>query len=280
MSFAAVSVACILVNWNSWRDTDACLSALREQEVGGLRVVVVDNGSTNESVRELRERHPWVTVVESGENGGFAKGCNLGARHAGDVEFLWFLNNDTVCPPDTLRLLLAAAAAEPEALVGAELRFAHRPDRVQAWGGGTVSRWSGVSRHFAGPEPLGPDAYLTFACVLVRRHLWERLGGLYDGAFMYFEDSDFCLRAKTAGATLAVAAGTAILHKEGGSQAGPGLRMIRAFTAAGVHFMRRHCPLPWVGVGVFVALRVAKRLVRGRLREVEAVVGGAVEGLR
>ena len=270
----APRVTCILVNWNNWQDTSACLESLARQD-SPLEVIVVDNASTNGSVAELRQRHPEATVVEAGANLGFAKACNLAARQA-STDYLWFLNNDTVAPPDTLSRLLKTQSD----LVGAELRYAHAPAQVQAWGGGTVSRWTGFSRHYTAPEPLGPTSYLTFACVLVGRALFEQLGGLYEGAFLYFEDSDFCLRARAAGASLGVAPGTAILHKEGGSQDGPSAQLTRVFTTAGLHFMRRHCPLPPVGMVLFLGSRLAKRLIGMRVKELQAVVAGGWDYMR
>ncbi len=272
------TVTVILVNWNNWQDTHACLQSL-EAQTHPLQITVVDNASTNDSVPQLRTLHPQITLLEAGSNLGFAKACNLAARQA-TTDFLWFLNNDTIVPPNTLALLLAT----PADLVGAELRYHHAPATVQAWGGGTVSRWTSASRHFTAPERFGPGSYLTFACVLVSRAWFERVGGLYEGAFMYFEDSDFSLRARAAGATLAVAQGTAILHKEGGSQRGPKTRpspaMSRAFTCAGLHFMRRHCPVPPVGMALFVASRLAKRLLNLRLRELPPILAGALDYLR
>ncbi len=270
MSIAPMpTVTCILVNWNNWHDTAACLDALARQTVP-VDVLVIDNASSNDSVAQLRAL--GATVLEAGGNLGFAKACNLGARQS-TADYLWFLNNDTVAPPETLALLLASASD----LTGAELRYFDAPAQVQAWGGGTVSRWTGYSRHFTAPEAFGPGSYLTFACVLVRRTLFERLGGLYEGAFMYFEDSDFCFRARAAGASLSVAAGTAILHKEGGSQTGPGARQTRIFTSAGLHFMRRHCPVPPLGMVLFFALRVLNRAAKLRFKELPPVFAGAVD---
>lgn len=263
------SVTCILVNWNNWQDTSACLLALAVQDTP-VQVIVVDNASANDSVAQLRRHHPEVTILDAGANLGFARACNLGARASG-ADYLWFLNNDTIAPPNTLSLLLAT----PADVIGAELRYLHAPETVQAWGGGTVSRWTGFSRHFLAPEFLGAGSYLTFASVLVRRTLFEQLGGLYEGAFMYFEDADFCLRARAAGATFAVAPGTAILHREGGSQAGQSARQARVFTSAGLHFMRRHCPVPPVGMLLFLGSRVLNRVLRLRWKELPPVLGGA-----
>lgn len=125
------------MNWNGWRDTLDCLASLREQEYSNLQILVVDNGSTDDSVERIRSAFPEARLIETGKNIGFPSGCNveLRAALAGSAEFLWLLNNDTVCPPDTLRKLVRRAMASPEAgLVGTVLLHAHDPTKVQAWG--------------------------------------------------------------------------------------------------------------------------------------------------
>jgi GT2 family glycosyltransferase len=159
-------VCCVIVNWNGWRDTLDCLASLREQDYRNLQIIVVDNGSTDDSVERIRSAFPEVTLIETGQNLGFPSGCNVGLRAGltGDAEFLWLLNNDTVCPPDTLRKLVRRAVANPDAgLVGTVLLYAHDPTKVQAWGGGRVRPWIAYTTHFEAPAEFGRDCYTTFA---------------------------------------------------------------------------------------------------------------------
>ena len=271
-------VVCVLVNWNNWRDTADCLTSLALQDYPNLRVLVVDNASTDDSLAQLRAAHPWATYIANPENAGFPRACNLGARHpfAADAEFFWFLNNDTVAPPDTASKLVATALSHPRiGVTGAVLFYAHNPTLIQAWGGGRISRWSAYNRHYLGPSPLGPDSYITFASALVRRACFDQLGGLFEGVFMYFEDADFCLRAHRAGWKLAVAPDTAILHKEGGTVKARTALLERIVTLSGLTFLRRHAPIPPLAQAIFLFLRIARRL---RLRDwafLRAVLQGA-----
>ncbi len=95
---AQPDVTCILLNWNGWRDTVECLKALKECRYRNLTIIVVDNGSTNDSVARIRAAHPDVLLLESGKNLGFAGGNNIGIRYAlaQGAEYVWLLNNDTV----------------------------------------------------------------------------------------------------------------------------------------------------------------------------------------
>lgn len=274
-------VACILVNWNNWRDTADCLTSLEKQDYPNLRVIVVDNASTNDSLAQLQIAHPWATYVPNSENAGFPKACNLGARHplAAEADFLWFLNNDTVAPPDTTSKLVATALSNPKyGVTGAVLRYAHDPTQVQAWGGGQINLWSAYNWHYRTPTPFGPDSYITFASALIRRDCFNQLDGLFEGVFMYFEDVDFCLRAHRARWQLAVSPETAILHKEGGSSAnGTKARnqtLERIVTVSGLTFLGRHALVPAVAQANFLLLRIAKRLIRLDWPSLRAVFEG------
>lgn len=274
----APAIVCVLINWNHWRDTDACLTSLAAQDYPNLRVLVVDNASTNDSLAQLRAAHPWVTYVENHRNYGFPKACNIGARHpfARGAEFLWLLNNDTIVPPATASKLVAKALSNHRAgIIGAVLRYMHAPGTIQAWGGGTVNLWTGYSTHFTGPSHFGPESYLTFASVLIRREVFDAVQGLFEGAFMYFEDSDFCLRARAAGWQLAVAEDTAILHKEGGSATPRHPTTDRIMTYSGLAFLQRHSPAPTPACALFLLTRVLRRALRADWPAVQAVLAGA-----
>ena len=280
MSTSAISssIACILVHWNNFPDTDACLTALAAQDYPNLTVLVVDNASTDGSLALLRISHPSITYIPISRNEGFPKACNLAARHpiAASADLLWLLNNDTVPPPDTASKLAATALAHPRAgVIGAVLYYLHAPTKIQAWGGGSISRWTGYSHHYKGPTRLGRGSYITFASALIRRATFDQLKGLYEGAFMYFEDADFSLRARAHGWQFAVAADTAILHKEGGSADPRTPRADRIITSAGLLFLTRHSSIPFLSRSLFLASRMTKRLFRRDLPALSAVLQGA-----
>ena len=272
------SIWCILVNWNGCQDTSDCLKALAKQLYPNLFILVVDNGSADDSVFQFQTHHPEVHVLSAGANLGFPKACNLGAHYAlaHGAEFLWFLNNDTVPASDTATKLMAQAENDLQVgIVGSVLYYLHDPARIQAWGGGTVSLWTGFSSHFEGPASFGRNTYLTFASVLVRRSAFEQLGGLSEAAFMYFEDTDFCLRARAAGWQLAVAGSTRILHKEGGSSERRSPRLDRMVTSAGLNFLNQHAPVPAISRTLYLSMRLGRRIVHGDWTAVRAVIRGA-----
>ena len=84
-------VYCVVINWNGWRDTVACLGSLVAQDYPSLTMLVVDNASTDDSVARIREAFPGIELLQSDENRGFAAGSNVGIRRAleKDAEFVW-----------------------------------------------------------------------------------------------------------------------------------------------------------------------------------------------
>lgn len=270
-------VTCIVVNWNGWQDTVACLQSLRQQNYKALEVIVVDNGSTDDSSRRITEAHPWATVIESKRNLGFPSGCNIGTRLALErgAEYIWLLNNDTISPPDTLKKLLHTASINPLAgAIGAVLYFMHDPTQVQAWGGGKINLWTSLVSHFTRPTNFCRNTYLTGACMLLPRRVCEEVGLFYEGFFMYCDDSDLGIRLHRAGYELAVAEDTAILHKEGASSPKRSPLIDRFATTSGMRLLRRHAPLPVISISVFLMLRIANRIRRREWENLSAVCKG------
>jgi GT2 family glycosyltransferase len=276
------SVCCVVVNWNGWQDTLECLAALKRQDYGPLRVIVVDNGSTNGSVQRIREAYPlesnrWLTLMETGANLGYPTACNAGTRaaYASGADYLWLLNNDTIAPADTLTKLVRAAEANPRAgAIGAVLDYMHDPAKVQAWGGGSLNLWTGFVRHYRAPATFRRNSFLTGASLLLPRNICQQVGIFYEGFFMYCDDSDFCLRLHRAGFPLVVAPDTAILHKEGGSSPKRSPLIDQFATTSTLQLLQRHAPVPTVSMAIYLLLRLGNRAVRGRWSNLAAVLRG------
>jgi GT2 family glycosyltransferase len=277
MSSVQPSVACILLNWNGWRDTVVCLAALARLDYGNISVIVVDNGSADESVRRIREAAPGILVLETGSNLGFAGGNNVGIRHAfaQGPDYIWLLNNDTEPEPDALAQLVHKAESNLRfGEIGSVLVYSDEPSRIQAWGGGRVSFWSGTTVHALSPKEDRWFHYLTAASVLLRRRALEDVGLLDDRFFLYWEDSDLSFRLRKNGWMLGVAAESVVLHKEHAST-GRNRRLIDRYAVeSGIRFLAKHAPVPWFSLMSFILLRIGKRLLKGQFRRVGDVTGG------
>jgi GT2 family glycosyltransferase len=283
-------VICVVVNWNGWSDTIACLRTLVKQTVP-LEVVVVDNGSTNDSVSRIKAfqveaaDHPVpITLIEHAENIGFPSGANIGIRAAlqRGADFVWLLNNDTECPPDTLDKLLRVAHQRGDVgIVGTVLYYHHDPAQVQAWSGGRVSRWLGTSVHYLTATPQLPGSYTTFASALIRAEVLREIGILYEGFFMYYDDSDLCLRMERTRWKIDVARDTAVLHKESASTDGPrNPFMEKTIAVSGMRFLRMHSPLFAASLPLFLGIKLLNRARRGEWAACRAVFQGFQEFMR
>ena len=138
-------VAVVVVNYNGWRDTCACVRSLTHQSYLNHHVVVVDNHSGDDSVARLHEEFPGLKVLEQAENRGFATGSNASIRGAlaDGAEFVWLLNNDTTSAPDVLQHLVATAQADTSiGAVGCPIYDMRNRAFLRAWAGGWVNlRW-------------------------------------------------------------------------------------------------------------------------------------------
>jgi hypothetical protein len=232
-----VELAVIVLNYRTPDMTVQCLASLEGETEPGIRVVVVDNasgdGSADRLERVVVERgwSAWANVVRSDVNGGFAAGNNLGIRSVEASAYL-LLNSDTLVRPGALRGLREAMRLRPDAgIIGAGLLTAQEtPDQscfrviapaselVRAASTGPVTR---LLRRFdpilpQTEQPMEPG-WLGFACVLIRRDVLETVGLLDDGYFMYFEDVDYCRRARQAGWKVLYWPQAKVVHLLGGS---------------------------------------------------------------
>jgi len=201
----------VVLNWNGLADTRALLPTLERCRIPDgwrMRVMVVDNGSTDGSVDALPREFPGVEFVPLGENRRFAGGNNEGLRRSlarGD-DAIMLLNNDTQADPGLVEHLLLTLEQDPGAGAAAPLIYFAAPTRRIWYAGGRCLPALGHASHrglralddgrYRAVESTG---YLTGCCLLARREVWERVGLLDERYFIYAEDCDWCLRARRAG---------------------------------------------------------------------------------
>jgi GT2 family glycosyltransferase len=133
----------IILNWNGKKDTIECLASLSNVAFSSYQPLVVDNGSTDGSVKEIRAAFPNVPIHQTGANLGFAAGNNQGIEWAlsKNAEWILLLNNDTVVSPDFLTAFMEAAKQQPKAkILGAKIyRYTGRDSKIGIWQGGALN---------------------------------------------------------------------------------------------------------------------------------------------
>jgi GT2 family glycosyltransferase len=220
-----VRLSVVIVNWNSREDLEACLASLEVQTHTDLEVIVIDNGSTDGSIERVKERFPQFTLVEAGENLGFAEGCNRGiARSTG--EWVALLNNDAVADPGWAARLVEAAERAPEdcGMLQSAMYFLDRPDTINSLGlflthtGGAIDRYEGArGRRLVDEAIFCP----TGGAAAYRRAMLEAIKlpvGYFDREyFMYSEDFDLGWRGQLAGWKAKLVSESIVFHKFHGS---------------------------------------------------------------
>ncbi len=206
--------------WNRVELTKKCLTALAGlKDHPEYELIIVDNGSTDGTAEFLRQLSGDVRIIGNGENLGFAKACNQGAAAARGT-YLVFLNNDTLPQPGWLTALVAEVDGHAEVgIVGSKLLY---PDGTIQHAGVVRDRKRLLPYHiyksFAGDHPAVNHRrelqIVTAACMLVRRTLFDELGG-FDEAFRNgFEDADLCLRAQQRGQLIVYQPRSQVYHLE------------------------------------------------------------------
>ena len=228
----------IIVNYRTPQLVIDCLTSLQNEiEVGRDSVVVVDNFSGDDSVAQIEQAvtknqwHDFVRVLPSSINGGFSAGNNLGIKAVRATAYL-LLNSDTIVRPRAIELLLDAMEVNPEAgLISPRLEWPdgtpqiscfryHSPvsELIKAAATGPVTQ---LLTNYDVPipvsdTPITPE-WTSFACVLIRGAVIEQIGLMDEGYFMYFDDVDYCRRAKNAGWQILHYPQARVVHLRGGS---------------------------------------------------------------
>jgi hypothetical protein len=219
----------VVVNWNRASDTVECLRSLRTGGVENSRIIVIDNGSTDDSVARIAAECPEAELHQMGANLGYAKGANVGMRLALErhPDFILFLNNDAVIGDRCSIKLIEALQRHPECGLAAPKILYHGNNNIW-FAGGSYNRILGYSKHPGMDEPddgggvEGPVDFITGCSLMVRRELIERLGVFDEDFNMYAEDIEYCFRARDAGSCSLYVPSALVRHKVSSTSGVPG----------------------------------------------------------
>ena len=218
--FAHPLVSIVIPVYNQWETTRSCLISILENTQGiAYEVIVGDDGSTDET-RNLLEHASNVKRLVQEKNQGFLLNCNSAAREARG-RYLLFLNNDTNVQPGWLANLLDVAEKDDRVgLVGPMLLY---PDGRLQEAGGIIWRDASGWNYGNGDYPERPEYnylkeadYISGACIMVRRSVWDEVGG-FDERFVpaYYEDTDLAFEARRRGYKVLYQPQSRVVHLEG-----------------------------------------------------------------
>jgi len=216
-------VVIIVLNWNNPANTLECLASLAHVDCPPHEIVVVDNGSSDDSARVIRAAYPCVPVIETGDNLGYVGGNNVGLEYARTVhaDYVLLLNNDTEVAPDFLGLLVAATETSPAVgVVGPTIYYFDQPDVI--WSAGGAIDWSRGRTRMIGLDQVDqgqfgesprPVDFVTGCALLARMSVVKQVGLLDPRFFAYYEETEWCVRVTHAGFKILHVPQARIWHK-------------------------------------------------------------------
>lgn len=225
MSSSIPQIACILVNYRSpWDMLKSCLESISASTGASVRVTIVDNGSGDGVLDQVRKTFPATNIIELGRNAGFAAAVNRGLAEV-EEPYVLLLNTDAMLTPDAARIMAQALdeAGDDIAGVAPKMMSSTHEGIIDAIGT-VMPRWGAPYNRGIGQCDLGQYdrreevAGVCFGATLIRRSLFDpqEVGPLYENYFLYFEDADWCMRATSQGYRFLTVPKAEVLHMHSG----------------------------------------------------------------
>ena len=267
-------VRVVIVTYNSRGEIDAALEGARRcVDAGLIELVVVDNASPDRTEEYVRERHPWVNCIQSGGNIGYGRGCNLGAKDA-RTPYLFFQNPDAVVEPEAMATLVRFLEQNPRAgIIGPAVvsgdRLQHAggmmtPRRLLTLAAGRTPRDDTRRDIIPGGAPFRTD-HVCGVALMIRRELFESLSGFDPRIFLYFDESDLCLRVAQRGVELWAVGEAVARHRPHASALSTGRALVGGCIAehyyrSRYYFLSKHFgwPTATVAEGCELMLQAAR----------------------
>lgn len=219
----------VILNWNGYKDTVKCINSLEKINYKNYKILLVDNASTNESVKVLRFKFPNIQFIVNKENLGFSGGCNVGIKYAlkNSAEYVLLINNDTYVDTKFLSILIEYASKDKKiGIISPFVYYSHNPKMIWSSGGYNTYRnnypfTDDLFNSIDNGQFSNKDVEnVTGCCILIKSEVFEKIGLLDEEYFLYVEDMDFSLRVINAGYKIIVTPESKVWHAVYGSTGG------------------------------------------------------------
>lgn len=223
-------VSIVLVNYNGAAYNEECLKSIYESycNIVNIEVIMVDNCSKDNSIEKVKEKFKETIIIENYENNGFAGGTNIGIKYAmnNDSDYILLLNNDTIIDKDMIENMVRCSKANGNSVVTPKIYYFSPNDLI--WSAGGKIKWNqGKTEQFGFNEKeefkYEDNKLIDFAtgcCMLIPNKVLSKIGDLEERYFLYYEDTDYCVRIKNAGCNLIYEPKAKMYHKVSASTGG------------------------------------------------------------
>jgi len=281
-----MKISIVIPNWNGKKYLKECLDSLKKINYINYEVLIVDNGSSDDSVNFIKENYPDILYIANDKNFGFSVACNQGIKKAlaEGAEAVLLLNNDTVVEENFLQKMVEVLQDEKVGIVGSKIYYYNNEKRIW-YAGGNYIKWRSSGQHKYWMK-MDRDSlrgvketdFVTGCNMLIRKEVFDNNNFLFEPYFLTIEDLDFCISAKERDWKIKVNLDAKIWHKVSFSREGEfsfsngyyGTRN-RLFFA----FKRKKNYLGGIILLIFVLpLRLIHWTFRGRSRMVYGIILG------
>ncbi len=245
-------VTSVILNTNRRDDTLACLESLRQSDYPNQAVIVLDNASSDGSVEAIHMRYPEVQIISLTDNRGYAGNNNAGIQAAIEqgADWVFVLNEDTFLAADAITRLVEIGQNNPDiGMLGPLVYHHNEPDIIQTAGGILDHHW--LSSHAGQNEPdqgqyFAPRQvdWISGCAIFVRREVIEQVGMIDERFFYYWEETEWCVRARRGGWSLWVVPTAKLWHKGVQRDYQPGPNVTYYWTRNWLMLLHKH-HAPW-----------------------------------
>ena len=282
--FAQLTV--VTVDYNRHADTLSCLDSLRTSNVKGLRIIAVDNGS-EDPLQLPSDACQDVEIMRQESNLGFAVGFNSGIRRAlaGGADAVLVLNNDTVVARDLWGPLIAGLESGA-GIVAPRIYYAADPRRIWSDGFAAHPFTLEISHSRRGQLEDGRQTsprkvdYVAGCAMLIQRRVLETIGLFDERFFAYYEDLDYCIRAREAGFRILTVPTAHVWHKVAGTTGPQSPRREYLMAYGSVRFYAKHARWRWPAVVPSRTASLAKTLLRLAQHKRRDLIEAHLKGIR
>ncbi len=287
------TVGVVTVTYNSQPVLDGFMRSMLAQTYPDFALYVIDNASQDNTLADLAGyQDPRIQIIPNHENKGVAAANNQGIQASlqSGCDFVLLLNNDTEFAPRLLETLVAEMDVRQCDMLTPKIMYYDRPECLW-FAGGHFSRWRAYATLHDGKGELDRGQfdvahsieYAPTCCLLIRKTVFERIGLMDETYFVYFDDADFCFRARRAGLKMWYSPSAVLLHKESSLTGGVQSAFALRFSARNkLYFLKKNLGSIWLLWAMLYQIYLIGRLIFGKdsLRAFNLRQGSFFAGLR